>query len=85
MENANYETAVLNSNLYKIFTGVYNDFRSKSSNDYIFELPPLEYQDFIDAIDKEKFLPTLFRASLKLLPITLKNFINVFPLLIILK
>jgi len=53
MENANYETAVLNSNLYKIFTGVYNDFRSKSSNDYMFELPPLEYQDFIDAIDKE--------------------------------
>ncbi|MBR1681643.1 GNAT family N-acetyltransferase [bacterium] len=69
MENANYETAVLNSKLYKIFAGVYNDFRSVASSDYMFELDPLEYQDFIDAIDKdyvkcivllENHIPTAF-------------------------
>ena len=69
MENANYETAVLTSNLYKIFTGVYNDFRSVASSDYMFELPPLEYQEFTDAVDKdyvkcivllENHIPTAF-------------------------
>lgn len=69
MENANYETQVLNSNLYKIFAGVYNDFRSVAANDYMFELEPLEYKDFIDAVDKdyvrcivllENHIPTAF-------------------------
>ena len=69
MENANYETVVLNSDLYRIFTGVYNDFRSKAKTEYMFELDPLEYQDFIDAIDKnyvkcivllENHIPTAF-------------------------
>ena len=69
MENTNYETQILNSNLYKIFAGVYNDFRSVAANDYMFELAPLEYQDFIDAIDKdyikcivllENHIPTAF-------------------------
>ena len=53
MENANYQTEILNSNLYKIFGGVYNDFRSVAKSDYMFELEPLEYEDFTDAIDKE--------------------------------
>lgn len=69
MENANYETQLLNSNLYKIFAGVYNDFRSVAASDYMFELEPLEYQDFIDAVDKdyvkcivllENHIPTAF-------------------------
>ena len=69
MENTNYQTEILNSNLYKIFAGVYNDFRSVASSDYMFELEPLEYQDFIDAIDKdyvkcivllENHIPTAF-------------------------
>jgi len=53
MENANYQTEILNSNLYKIFGGVYNDFRSVARTDYMFELDPLEYDDFVDAVDKE--------------------------------
>ena len=53
MENANYQTEILNSNLYKIFGGVYNDFRSVAKSDYMFELDPLDYEGFIDAIDKE--------------------------------
>lgn len=69
MENTNYEAVVLNSNLYRIFAGVYNDFRSVASRDYMFELAPLEYQDFIDAVDKdfvkcivllENHIPTAF-------------------------
>ncbi len=53
MENANYETKMLDSNLFKIFAGVYNDFRAKAREDYMFELDPLEYDDFVDAIQKE--------------------------------
>lgn len=53
MENANYETQMLDSNLFKIFTGVYNDFRVKAREDYMFELDPLEYEDFVDAVKKE--------------------------------
>ncbi len=53
MENANYETQMLDSNLFKIFTGVYNDFRAKAREDYMFELDPLAYEDFVDAVKKE--------------------------------
>ena len=69
MENANYETEVLNKKLYKIFAGIYNDFRSVAKTDYMFELDPLEYNDFIDAINKdfvkcivllENHIPTAF-------------------------
>ena len=37
MEKANYQTEILNSNLYKIFGGVYNDFRSVAKSDYMFK------------------------------------------------
>ena len=68
-EEQKYEVQPLTSNLYKIFQGVYNDFKSKAKSDYMFELPPLEYDDFIDAIDKnymkgivllENHIPTAF-------------------------
>ena len=69
MENANYETQMLNGSLCKIFTGVYNDFCSVAKSDYMFELDPLDYQGFIDAIEKnlikcivllENHIPTAF-------------------------
>lgn len=69
MENAIYEAEVLNSNLYKIFTGVYNDFKIAAINDYMFEIPPLEYEDFIASFEKnlincivllENKIPTAF-------------------------
>ena len=68
-EEQKYEVQLLTSNLYKIFQGVYNDFKSKAKSDYMFELPPLEYEEFIDAIDKnymkgvvllENHIPTAF-------------------------
>ena len=38
---------------YKIFTGLYNDFKNRAINDYKFDLEPLEYDDFINAIENK--------------------------------
>ena len=34
----NFEVELLNQNTYKIFKGVYNDFRAKAISEYKFEL-----------------------------------------------
>lgn len=34
-----------------IFKGLYKDFYSKAISEYRFELPPLEFEEFIDAVD----------------------------------
>ena len=49
----NYNVELLDKDSYKIFKGVYNDFKEKAVSEYKFELAPLEYDEFIDAIDKE--------------------------------
>ena len=54
MSEMNYEVELLDSSTFKIFKGVYNDFRSKSVSEYKFELEPLEYEEFIDAVEKHK-------------------------------
>lgn len=51
-EEQKYKAQLLTNNLYKIFQGVYNDFKSKAISDYMFELKPLEYEEFLDAVDK---------------------------------
>ena len=51
----NYIVELLNINSYKIFKGVYTDFKAKAVDEYKFELEPLEYEEFIDAVEK-KFL-----------------------------
>ena len=65
----NYTVELLDENCYKIFKGVYNDFKSKAVSEYKFELEPLEYEEFIDAIKKnymsciilkENEIPTAF-------------------------
>lgn len=53
MEANNYEVELLNVNTYKLFAGVYNDFKQKAVSEYKFELTPLEYEEFIDAIEKK--------------------------------
>ncbi|MBQ4114219.1 GNAT family N-acetyltransferase [bacterium] len=53
MAEMNYEVELLDKNTFKIFKGVYNDFKSKAVNEYKFELPPLEYEEFIDACEKD--------------------------------
>lgn len=64
-----FEAELLNSETFKIFKGVYNDFKSKAINEYKFELEPLEYEEFVDAIEKnymkcivlkENKIPTAF-------------------------
>lgn len=69
--NPIYEARPITSDLYKIFAGVYSDFRNAAIEDYNFELEPLCYEDFIDAIEKgliqclvllENQIPTAFLA-----------------------
>ncbi|MBR6163339.1 GNAT family N-acetyltransferase [bacterium] len=38
---------------FRIFSGVYEDFRSKAKQNYNFELEPLNYDDFIKSINDE--------------------------------
>ncbi len=53
MSETTYEVEILNTHSYKIFAGVYNDFRAHAVSDYKFELEPLEYDEFIDAVEKK--------------------------------
>ncbi len=64
-----YEVELLNSNISKFFAGVYNDFRAKAVSEYKFELEPLSYEEFVDAVEKnymqcivlkENDIPTAF-------------------------
>lgn len=68
-EITNYEAELLNSSTYKIFKGVYNDFKAKAVSEYKFELEPLEHEEFINAVEKgylkcivlkENQIPTAF-------------------------
>ncbi|MBE7706058.1 MAG: GNAT family N-acetyltransferase [Cyanobacteria bacterium SIG30] len=47
-----YQTKALTGEYFKIFSGVYNDFRENSAKDYNFEVSPIEYQDFINCFEK---------------------------------
>lgn len=47
-----YQTKVLSGEYFKIFGGVYNDFRNASRKDYKFELEPLDYAGFIEYFEK---------------------------------
>lgn len=69
MAETNYEVELLNQDSYKIFAGVYNDFKAKAISEYKFELEPLEYDEFIKAVEKgymtciilkENDIPTAF-------------------------
>ncbi len=48
-----YQTEVLSENYFKIFAGVYNDFRLKCAQDYKFEIDPLNYQEFLEYFNKK--------------------------------
>ncbi len=48
-----YQTQVLSEKYFKIFAGVYNDFRLKCASDYKFEIEPLEYNEFIEYFNKK--------------------------------
>lgn len=48
-----YNARILTVNEYEIFENLYNDFCSKAASEYNFELEPLDYDGFLDAIDKD--------------------------------
>ena len=50
---AEYKTKLLSEEDFRGFESLYNDFRVKAVSDYGFELEPLEYNDFLDAINKK--------------------------------
>lgn len=67
--NTIYEAQPLTKNLHKIFAGVYSDFRTAATNEYKFELEPLCYEEFLQAVQKgliqcvvllENQIPTAF-------------------------
>ncbi len=69
MAETNYEVELLSGSTFKIFKGVYNDFKSKAVSEYKFELEPLPYEEFIGAVEKdylkcivlkENLIPTAF-------------------------
>ena len=48
-----YSVEEYNDSHYKIFSGVYNDFRQNAFSEYKFELEPLEYEDFVASVKDE--------------------------------
>ena len=69
MTENSYEVEILNNATFRIFKGIYNDFKSKAISEYKFELEPLEYEEFVDAVEKgylkcivlkENNIPTAF-------------------------
>ena len=49
----NFEARLITRDDYTGFETIYNDFRECAVEEYKFELPPLEYKDFIDAVEKD--------------------------------
>ncbi len=50
--NTNFEARLLTANDYKGFAPIYDDFREKAVEQYMFELEPLEFEDFCDSVKK---------------------------------
>lgn len=46
-----YKVEQYNSSHYRIFSGVYNDFRENAAIDYNFELSPLDYDKFVKSVE----------------------------------
>ena len=51
--DAIYATKLLEEEDYKDFAEVYEDFRNRAELEYNFELEPLDFDGFIDAVNKE--------------------------------
>lgn len=69
MQDTMYQVEFLQQDKYRLFKGLYTDFVAHAISDYHFELQPLSYDEFVDAIDKgllhcavllENMIPTAF-------------------------
>lgn len=47
-----FEARLLTKDDYKSFATVYEDFRTRAINEYLFELEPLEFEGFVEAVAK---------------------------------
>ena len=52
-DNTNFEARLLSADDYKGFATIYNDFRDRAFDEYNFELEPLGFEDFVDAVEKK--------------------------------
>ena len=52
-EKNKYEARLLTPAYYKGFEPVYNDFEQRAFESYKFELAPLNFEDFIDSVEKK--------------------------------
>ena len=73
-----YSTKFIAQEDYEIFRGVYEDFRLKAESEYNFELEPLDYSGFLEAIEKgliecivlyDEHVPSGFLSNLSTNPI----------------
>ena len=48
-----FEARLLTSDDYKSFAPIYNDFRDRAIEEYKFELEPLDFDDFVDSVEKQ--------------------------------
>lgn len=46
-----YKVEQYKKDYFKIFSGIYNDFRYRAASDYNFELEPLNYENFIKSVE----------------------------------
>lgn len=69
MQETMYQVEFLQEDKYRLFKGVYTDFIAHAISDYHFELAPLSYEEFIDAVSRgviscvilmENMIPTAF-------------------------
>ena len=51
--STNFQAKLITEDEYKGFESVYNDFRDRAREEYKFELEPLDYKGFIDAVRKD--------------------------------
>ena len=64
-----YNTRILTAEDFGTFEKLYEDFRIKAATEYNFELEPLDYDGFLDAIDKDiipfsAYIPGKFASGL---------------------
>lgn len=48
-----FEARLINKEDYSAFEAIYNDFKDRAVEEYKFELEPLDYKEFIDAVKKD--------------------------------
>lgn len=48
-----YKAKLISEDEYTSFESIYNDFRQRAVEEYKFELEPLDYKGFIDAVNKD--------------------------------